>query len=81
MRISKGRCWLVSILNHPNGPYQRLKFRGLIPDQLYTVNQLTEQFYGAELMNAGLMLHPDAMQGASEGDFKSQLFMVNAVKD
>ncbi|GAX08229.1 alpha-galactosidase [Secundilactobacillus silagincola] len=69
------------ILNHPNGPYQRLKFRGLIPDQLYTVNQLTEQFYGAELMNAGLMLHPDAMQGASEGDFKSQLFMVNAVKD
>ncbi|ANZ60296.1 alpha-galactosidase [Secundilactobacillus paracollinoides] len=69
------------VLHHPNGPYQRLKFRGLLPEQQYVVNQSSEHFYGDELMRAGIILHPDMMTDVSNGDYQSQLFVVTAVQE
>lgn len=71
------------ILNRPNTGYIRLYLKGLDPDTKYTVNGGSEQFYGDELMNAGLfvsdILHETHGTDQS-ADFNSKLFVIDAVK-
>ncbi|GAD16118.1 alpha-galactosidase [Lentilactobacillus otakiensis] len=71
------------ILNRPHTGYIRLYIKGLDPDTKYTVNGGSEQFYGDELMNAGLfvsdILHETHGTGQS-ADFNSKLFVIDAVK-
>ncbi len=69
------------LLNVANAPYARLKFKGLDPQRQYMVNQGSEHFYGAELMNAGYFV-PNVQNQTPAGqsaDFSSQLFVVDAV--
>jgi len=67
------------LLNHPNAPYQRQVFRGLDPQQTYTVNNGTERFSGSELMHAGYFV-PSVQAVAHESrDFSAQLFLVQAI--
>lgn len=73
------RC---QILNHANAPYCRIYFKGLLPDQKYTVNGSTEEFYGDELMNAGYFVTQtiDAVEHAKRSaDFEAKLFIIQAV--
>ncbi|KRK87267.1 alpha-galactosidase [Lentilactobacillus sunkii] len=71
------------ILNRPNIGYLRLYVEGLDPDTKYTVNGGSEEFYGDELMNAGLfvsdILHETRGTDKS-ADFNSNLFVIDAVK-
>ncbi len=67
------------LLNHPNAPYHRLYFKGLLPDQAYRVNQDTETYYGDELMSAGYFVPAIKLDGQNSKDFSSQLFVVKAV--
>lgn len=70
------------LLNHPNAAYIRLRFRGLDPNQRYTVNQGTEIFYGDELMQVGLFIKRSldkTMGVAASSDFNSRLFVITAV--
>ncbi|TCS80451.1 alpha-galactosidase [Pectinatus cerevisiiphilus] len=70
------------ILNHANPAYKRIYFKGLLPDQKYTVNNSVERFYGDELMNAGLFVRQliDACKCASASvDFHAALFVIEAV--
>lgn len=70
-------------LNEVNGPYRRVKLRGLDPDLAYTVDGGAEH-YGDELMRVGLTVS-DAAAGESEqrsgitGDFASHIFVVKSV--
>lgn len=71
------------ILNRPNTGYLRLYIEGLDPDTKYTVNGGSEEFYGDELMNAGLfvsdILH-ETHGTEQSADFNSKLFVIDAVK-
>lgn len=71
------------LLNIPNSPYLRIKFKGLDPDKQYRVNGSEEIFYGDELMNAGYfvpeILTNSKKQGLRTADFSSQLFIIKAV--
>ncbi|WP_109249158.1 alpha-galactosidase [Lentilactobacillus kefiri] len=71
------------ILNCPNTGYLRLYIEGLDPDTKYTVNGGSEEFYGDELMNAGLfvsdILH-ETHGTEQSADFNSKLFVIDAVK-
>ena len=71
------------LLNRPNIGYIRFKVVGLDPDTKYIVNGSTEEFYGDELMNAGLVLDDilKATHGTDQSaDFSSKLLVIDAVK-
>lgn len=71
------------ILNQPNIGYLRLYVEGLDPDTKYTVNGGSEEFYGDELMNAGLFVSDilNETRGTDQSaDFNSNLFVIDAVK-
>lgn len=72
------------LLNHPNPAYARLYLRGLDPNKKYVVNQGAEEFYGDELMNAGLFVKGSLDQTTEVGrshDFSSQLFVLTEVEN
>ena len=72
------------ILNTVNPPYTRLRLAGLDPDRLYTVREGDRQlgqFYGDELMYAGLVTSDqnsgEALDGAEPScDFDSKLYIL-----
>ena len=70
-------------LNEVNGPYRRVKLRGLDPELAYAVDGGAE-YYGDELMRVGLTVS-DAAAGEPEqgsgitGDFASRIFVVKSV--
>ncbi len=70
------------ILNEPNPPYRRLYLQGLDPNRIYQINDLEENFYGDELMHAGLfiprLLH-STMHVEQTADFNAQLFLLRAL--
>ena len=71
------------LLNRPNIGYIRFKVVGLDHDTKYIVNGSTEEFYGDELMNAGLVLDDilKATHGTDQSaDFSSKLLVIDAVK-
>lgn len=76
------------ILNTPNPPYSRLKLAGLNPDFLYTVREgerILGEFYGDELMYAGLITtnggSGEVLEGDGPGcDFDSRIYILERVQ-
>lgn len=70
------------ILNGANPAYIRYYFKGLDPERRYTVNDGSEVFSGAELMNAGYFV-PRIMNRLQSpkvpSDFHADMFIVKAV--
>lgn len=70
------------ILNGANPAYIRYYFKGLDPERRYTVNDGSEVFSGAELMNAGYFV-PRVMNRLQSpkvpSDFHADMFIVKAV--
>ena len=70
------------ILNGANPAYIRYYFKGLDPERHYTVNDGSEVFSGAELMNAGYFV-PRVMNRLQSpkvpSDFHADMFIVKAV--
>lgn len=70
------------ILNGANPAYIRYYFKGLDPERRYTVNDGSEVFSGAELMNAGYFV-PRFMNRLQSpkvpSDFHADMFIVKAV--
>lgn len=70
------------ILNGANPAYIRYYFKGLDPERRYTVNDSSEVFSGAELMNAGYFV-PRVMNRLQSpkvpSDFHADMFIVKAV--
>jgi alpha-galactosidase len=70
------------ILNGANPAYIRYYFKGLDPERRYTVNDGSEVFSGAELMNAGYFV-PRVMNRLQSpkvpSDFHANMFIVKAV--
>lgn len=70
------------ILNGANPAYIRYYFKGLDPERRYTVNDGSEVFSGAELMNAGYFV-PRVMNHLQSpkvpSDFHADMFIVKAV--
>lgn len=70
------------ILNGANPAYIRYYFKGLDPERRYTVNDGSEVFSGAELMNAGYFV-PRVMSRLQSpkapSDFHADMFIVKAV--
>lgn len=70
------------ILNGANPAYIRYYFKGLDPERHYTVNNGSEVFSGAELMNAGYFV-PRVMNRLQSpkvpSDFHADMFIVKAV--
>ena len=77
------------ILNTPNPPYSRLKLAGLNPDFLYTVREgerILGEFYGDELMYAGLITtnggSGEVLEGDGPGcDFDSRIYILERVQE
>lgn len=70
------------ILNGANPAYIRYYFKGLDPERRYTVNDGSEVFSGAELMNAGYFVPRvmDRLQSPKvPSDFHADMFIVKAV--
>lgn len=71
------------ILNEANGPYRRLKLKGLRDHLLYRLEGSEKGYYGDELMNAGLVVS-DSSAGKEEEcedrscDFWSKIFVLEA---
>ena len=73
---------LYKVLNEVNGPFRRLKLRGLNPEFCYTVDGADTHF-GDELMCAGLVTTDSVIidQTAGKGfsfDFDSHIFVLKA---
>lgn len=71
------------ILNEPNPAYIRTYFTGLDPKKKYTVNDGSEKFSGAELMNAGYFVPRIMDRTASPkpaSDFSEQTFIIKEAK-
>ena len=74
------------ILSTVNGGFLRLPLRGLDPDRLYHVKEdagAEGDFYGDELMHAGLVTSDETSQKIGErirpaGDFRSTLYLLRA---
>ena len=70
------------MLNGANPAYIRYYFKGLDPERRYTVNDGSEVFSGAELMNAGYFV-PRVMNRLQSpkvpSDFHADMFIVKAV--
>ncbi len=77
------------VLNTVTPPYTRLRLTGLDPDRLYTVTvreknragRVVGQFYGDELMHAGLVTSDQSSGESLEGgeascDFDSRLYIL-----
>lgn len=72
------------LLNHPNPAYIRLRFKGLDQDKKYVINHGTEEFYGDELMHAGIFVTRSlgkTMDVTDSSDFNSRLFILTQKDD
>lgn len=68
--------------------YKRIKLKGLLEDQLYSVTSKETKHYGDELMNCGLIISDQAsgvtrketvLGEAGQGDYYSCLYLIEAV--
>lgn len=82
MSVSKDRKEAVAAYyrrsQEVNTGFRRIALAGLDPDGIYTVNDEPREYYGDELMNAGLLLS-DSSSGemqSEDGDYVSRLYIL-----
>lgn len=67
-----------------NGPYRRLYLKGLDAGKTYRVDDRSQEFFGDELMEAGLVISDEAAglrnTGIPQGDYQSRVFVINSVE-
>lgn len=71
------------ILNRPNPSYIRMYFKGLDPNMKYVINNGDEQFYGDELMYAGIFVQQLLnifKPIKTSADFQSNIFVIEAAE-
>ncbi|WP_407271336.1 alpha-galactosidase [Radiobacillus sp. PE A8.2] len=66
------------LLALPNAGFQRVVFKGLEPNYAYSIDGISETFYGDELMHAGLQLDKYAGESLT-GDFSSAIFKLTKI--
>ena len=74
----------TSLISHLNPGYSVVKFCGLDEDKRYMIAGIDEEFFGDELMNAGVKIVPE---GAGNGpvistpEYQSHLLIVEEIKE
>ena len=74
----------TSLISHLNPGYSLVKFCGLNEDKRYTIAGMDEEFFGDELMNAGIKIIPEGAENGpviSTPEYQSHLLIVEEIKD
>ncbi len=74
----------TSLTSHLNPGYSVVKFCGLDEDKRYTIAGMDEEFYGDELMNAGIKIVPEEAKVGpviSTPEYQSHLLIVEEIKE
>ena len=74
----------TSLINHLNPGYSVVKFCGLDEDKRYTIAGMDEEFFGDELMNAGVKIVPEGAENEpviSTPEYQSHLLIVEEIKE
>lgn len=74
----------TSLISHLNPGYSLVKFCGLNEDKQYTIAGMDEEFFGDELMNAGIKIIPEGAENGpviSTPEYQSRLLIVEEIKD
>lgn len=74
----------TSLISHLNPGYSLVKFCGLDEDKRYTIAGMDEEFFGDELMNAGIKIIPEGAENGpviSTPEYQSHLLIVEEIKD
>ena len=74
----------TSLIARLNPGYSVVKFYGLDEDKLYRIAGMDEEFFGDELMNAGIKIIPEGAENGpviSTPEYQSHLFIVEEIKE
>lgn len=74
----------TSLISHLNPGYSLVKFCGLDEDKRYTISGMDEEFFGDELMNAGIKIIPEGAENGpviSTPEYQSHLLIVEEIKE
>ena len=74
----------TSLTSHLNPGYAFVKFRGLDENKRYKIAGMSEEFYGDELMNAGIKIVPEEAKVGpviSTPEYQSHLLIVEEIKE
>lgn len=74
----------TSLISHLNLGYSLVKFCGLDEDKRYTISGMDEEFFGDELMNAGIKIIPEGAENGpviSTPEYQSHLLIVEEIKE
>lgn len=74
----------TSLISHLNPGYSVVKFCGLDEDKRYTIAGTDEEFFGDELMNAGVKIIPEGAENGpviSTPEYQSHLLIVEEIKE
>lgn len=74
----------TSLISHLNPGYSVVKFCGLDEDKRYTIAGTDEEFFGDELMNAGIKIIPEGAENGpviSTPEYQSHLLIVEEIKE
>ena len=74
----------TSLISHLNPGYSVVKFCGLDEDKRYTIAGMDEEFFGDELMNAGVKIVPEGAENGpviSTPEYQSHLLIVEEIKE
>lgn len=74
----------TSLISHLNPGYSVVKFCGLDEDKRYTIAGIDEEFFGDELMNAGVKIVPEGAENGpviSTPEYQSHLLIVEEIKE
>ena len=74
----------TSLISHLNPGYSVVKFCGLDEDKRYTIAGIDEEFFGDELMNAGVKIIPEGAENGpviSTPEYQSHLLIVEEIKE
>lgn len=74
----------TSLISHLDPGYSVVKFCGLDEDKRYTIAGTDEEFFGDELMNAGVKIVPEGAENGpviSTPEYQSHLLIVEEIKE
>lgn len=74
----------TSLISHLNPGYSVVKFCGLDEDKRYMIAGMDEEFFGDELMNAGVKIVPEGAENGpviSTPEYQSHLLIVEEIKE